>query len=483
MMQYRLLRNNKESGPYTQEQLIAMGLKPYDLVWIEGRSAGWRYPSEIEEFKPYAPAVEQTLFDQLYKRPQKKANSSVETTINVATPVQTKKEKPRYRVSADWSKVESKRATTPVSMPEPKQDNFKQTSTTDSPSWEKAYNDWQHKTPETAKSKPAVDFTPSKKVEEPEPLVETKYSQSLDDIKERYVEAVLKPKEKTRSQNKEMMLAIGLIALIIAVGFLLNKKFSDTSATQNKTANVVTSDKPKEEQAVVQEDANKNANILQGEQASSVPDNSTNNAASPEQQKVITAEDNQPSSSTTVRSAAYKKPVTHTTALPSSKKNMDIIPTAKPAANELIKTIAKNNLPVKTNNTIPAKTRPAETTEKTVSSEPATTRSNVPAKSSAKKIEDYVVLYQEDQYKGNGVQNVHLTVSNVADFPIDLVVIDVHYYNTKGRYQKGETLYVKNIGGNQNVDVKVPDSPNSSSIDYKVSMLTAEQKTLYLIND
>jgi hypothetical protein len=367
-------------------------------------------------------------------------------------------------------------------MPEAKQENHKQTAV-NSPSWEQAFNEWQHKTPETAKGKSAGEFTPSKKIEEAEPLAETKYSQSLDDIKERYVEAVLKPKEKTRNQNKEMMLAIGLIALIVVAGFLLNKKFSDTSATQSKTANVATVDKPKEEQAVVQDDASKNADILQGEQTSSTANTSNNNSGSAEQQKVIAAENDPISASSTAKNVVYKKPVTHTASAPFSKKNINTASSSKPIATDQNKPVAKNNASVKPTATVPVKTRPAETNIQPASNETTTSHPTVPAKPSAKKIEDYVVLNRGDQYKSNSVENVHLTVSNVADFPIDLVVIDIHYYNSKGRYQKGETLYVKNIGGNQNVDVKVPDSPNSSSIDYKVSMLTAEQKTLYLIND
>ena len=105
MAQYRLLRNNKESGPYSKEQLIDMGLKAYDLLWIEGRSAGWRYPSEIDEFKAFAPAVEEQPFDRFYKKPQQK-NTPVQQ-VAVATAV-GKKEKPRFRISADWRKVEAK---------------------------------------------------------------------------------------------------------------------------------------------------------------------------------------------------------------------------------------------------------------------------------------------------------------------------------------------------------------------------------------
>ena len=50
---FRLLRNNKETGPFSLEELLQQSLKPYDLVWVEGKCAGWRYPSELEILKPY----------------------------------------------------------------------------------------------------------------------------------------------------------------------------------------------------------------------------------------------------------------------------------------------------------------------------------------------------------------------------------------------------------------------------------------------
>ncbi len=66
---YLLLRNNKQSGPFTLDELKNMGLKAYDLVWLEGKSAAWRYPSEIEELSAFAPPVEEQPFDRFYKKP------------------------------------------------------------------------------------------------------------------------------------------------------------------------------------------------------------------------------------------------------------------------------------------------------------------------------------------------------------------------------------------------------------------------------
>lgn len=69
MNRYLLLRDNKQSGPYTAPELIAKGIKAYDLVWLDGKSAAWRYPSELDELKDFAPATEEQPYDRFYRRP------------------------------------------------------------------------------------------------------------------------------------------------------------------------------------------------------------------------------------------------------------------------------------------------------------------------------------------------------------------------------------------------------------------------------
>lgn len=53
---YRLLRNNQELGPYSLEELLQHTPKPTDLVWVEGKSASWAYPYEIDSLKAYVVA-------------------------------------------------------------------------------------------------------------------------------------------------------------------------------------------------------------------------------------------------------------------------------------------------------------------------------------------------------------------------------------------------------------------------------------------
>jgi hypothetical protein len=80
-MTYLLLRDNKQSGPYSFEDLKTKGLKAYDLVWVEGRSAAWRYPSEIDELSTFAPAVEEQPFDRFYKKPAAVSGSSAGSAL------------------------------------------------------------------------------------------------------------------------------------------------------------------------------------------------------------------------------------------------------------------------------------------------------------------------------------------------------------------------------------------------------------------
>ena len=99
MNKYLLLRDNKQSGPYTCEELQAKGIKAYDLVWIEGKSAAWRYPSEVEELKPYAPVIEEQPFERFYKKPSESSTEIRSQKEEILQPVKSepvskKSEKP-----------------------------------------------------------------------------------------------------------------------------------------------------------------------------------------------------------------------------------------------------------------------------------------------------------------------------------------------------------------------------------------------------
>ena len=87
---YLLLRNNQQTGPHSLDELIRLNLKPFDLIWVEGKSSGWSYPSEIEALKPFlaaatATATSETAFAPNSNQPQ--PPPSVSKKIFVSLPV------------------------------------------------------------------------------------------------------------------------------------------------------------------------------------------------------------------------------------------------------------------------------------------------------------------------------------------------------------------------------------------------------------
>jgi hypothetical protein len=76
MSSYLLLRNNKESGPFTMDEVKSMSLKTYDLIWVVGKSAAWRYPGEIPELKSFVPSVPEQEADFFRKRTNTESQGS-----------------------------------------------------------------------------------------------------------------------------------------------------------------------------------------------------------------------------------------------------------------------------------------------------------------------------------------------------------------------------------------------------------------------
>ena len=79
---YVLLRNDQQTGPYSLEEIVQFDLKPYDLIWIQGRSAGWYYPQEIAALHPYLGFLPKK------QPPVSEAKPAVKTaTVAASTPI------------------------------------------------------------------------------------------------------------------------------------------------------------------------------------------------------------------------------------------------------------------------------------------------------------------------------------------------------------------------------------------------------------
>ncbi|HYO22779.1 MAG TPA: hypothetical protein VER36_10260, partial [Flavisolibacter sp.] len=100
---YLLLRGNQQTGPFNLEELLQFDLKPFDLIWIEGRSAGWYYPQEIPSLQPHLSFLKQTPASSTPAPPlssvEKPAEAVGPKKIFVAMPSNAIKEEPTPKPS------------------------------------------------------------------------------------------------------------------------------------------------------------------------------------------------------------------------------------------------------------------------------------------------------------------------------------------------------------------------------------------------
>jgi hypothetical protein len=494
MKQYRLLRNNKESGPYSAEELIQSGFKPYDLIWMDGKSAAWRYPGELEEFKLYAPVIEEQPFDRFYKKPAPTESKKEEVTpvkketiipatntsnVNAIPSVAVKSEKPRIRIKADSRRIEmpviqeqivqkekikpahSEETVKPVLQKE--QIKTVQTAATN-PGWEDMWLNWEQE----KKAVSAINKTSGKKYADE--TLETKFSQSLEDIKERYVETILKPKRSSSiSKSGNLITVFILIATILGFGMWMGFKWSGTSSTgkEQKIANTQprpVKTLPQSEQAEEQILPDLN-NETKTSSVSSKAHN-INHVNEPDAHNSVTATKKLQSIHNTSKQAESKS--VHQ---PLQKKTVKDF-TVQQKSNDAPlpdKNIGENDV---AENNIAAATLPKK------QDHPAVFTHFKPQP----KITDFITVDTYTPSTMNAV-GVKLRVQNISDIPVDMVMLDLQYYDAGGRYQTGATVYVRNIGAGQTVTVQAPDNSHAAKVDYRIAMVSSEKNNMYLIAD
>lgn len=537
MKKYRLLRNNKESGPFTAAEVIQMGLKPYDLIWVDGKSAAWRYPGEMEEFKAYAPMVEEQPFDRFFKKEPVVAGAYTgDNTIAATLPKQplVAKEKPRIRIKAEWNKIGAGAAAQVVNdrptaaekpvekpvvyeRPVVKQPVMEEKPVTPvvnnstKPSWESSWLDWQQektavtRASKTADAREAAAIVASKAaVGNDEPVLETKFSQSLNDIKEKYTATVLKAKTKAVEWHKFKSIAILVMLAIPVMGFGiwvgqkwssggdLEKKSAVKSIIPNAQVSNVGGTEPADNNQPAAEDT-KPAEPKKNNGKEMIPsfdnDNSSKAAARQNANKqqlgkthyVPIVPNPAAGQKGNTQSQQYvKKPQPQQQAATQQQRYTFTNPgNVDPSARS--KTI---NPTLLNQNTNPAANRqPANNQQGVAKKRDDDDDSPIFSHTSKKqKIEDFVDVNAETSVS-QSVQNLRLNVQNVSDFRLDLVVIDVEYFDANNRFKTGQTVYIKNIPASETMNVKVPDNPYATRIKYRVSLVSAEQKGLYLIGE
>lgn len=470
MKPYRLLRNNKETGPYSAEDLIAMGLKAYDLVWLDGKSAAWRYPCEIAELKPYAPVAEDLAASLWKPAPNSvtaaKLSISANDVTNSKSTISEKITKPRIRISADWNKIPDP-VKTPVAESEP-------AAPVTAPA--QVYKQVQTATVPAGDDKAAPQI---------------KYTESLDSIKQRYNETVL-----NRSGRSVPFSYYWLLLLIPALGLGMwlgsgIKKQQPVVAGAASTAapEAAPATTGAVSLAAAMED---NVPVDQPTETNTDPQTTATQPALADNNIPVTQNKNTPVSGTvhTQETKSVKHtsvvPATHAAVKPAAKQALPVKIKAPASSGNVTNGSAQKGKPAATvkpetqisNTTTPLNTTTASTPAK---KEAAPVSDHLPVVAPAgKRISDYVSVKEELQQGETGKQ-MKLHVKNNTNTPVDLVVLDLQYYDGNGKFKKGETLYVNHLSANNAVALNAPDIKNAQRIDYKVSLLSIEKNNVYLI--
>lgn len=191
---YLLLRNNKQSGPFTKEELLQQALRKHDLIWVEGRSAGWRSPEEIAELATEPqPSSQKPTHSQTIQTPVTtvRENSAKHIYISLPSGIPPMKE-PETPAPPETAGVNE----------EEKQESFE----------ERVLRMQQR----------VAAYNNSSAAPENKEQVETKYARSLDDIKEEYASWLHRQKKrKTRFHAKPMLTGAAALFAIAVVSFFI----------------------------------------------------------------------------------------------------------------------------------------------------------------------------------------------------------------------------------------------------------------------
>jgi cytoskeletal protein RodZ len=436
MSQYLLLRSNKQSGPFTLEEIRAMGLKAYDLIWIEGKSAAWRYPGEIDELKSFAPAVEEQPFDRFFKKPTFE-NKPFPTLHSAAPSMVTEKDK-RSSLSADSNR------TTPPSNPQyvnlpassrpivefEKNQAFGET---DKKPQQKEQPSTQREAPTRSFSRslplPADDLTP----------LEEKFSQPLDDIKKQYVEKVLNRKSRVRPAGFSIrpavlgVILIGLLGTGIIIGLTINKK-ANNSTQKDITRDLSLSDQPIDEHT------------------RTIPVSSSGRTTDKRAENEILSQSEQNGSNLT---DAQKEQ-----AAQERKKAKILRQKAADSVQHLVKTA-----PVIDSSAIVAQREAARRADALLARDAV--KNN---------ITNYVFLSASKFNVGTfgGISDLQITVSNRSLYTLDLVVVEVQYIQSNKKVFKTENLYFHNIGAGSAMMEEAPKSPRGIKVQYRIALINSK---------
>lgn len=513
---YRLLRNNKEQGPFTADELIQKNLKPFDLIWADGRSAAWSYPTEMAEFKLYVPdGNEKVIVGNLKVSPAAQVSASVQAAVSVNDIIKNEspKQKPRYKISAAWSKIQTiapaykdvmvaeqkmGSSTKIIDLPKAQPANVK------SLSWEQAWLDWEHEKSSVASPKRVhTQINPAAKQvklnqTKAEPVLEKKFEQSIDTITNNYIDSLLQQKKKSKGINlgKASEFVLPSLALIIifsiAYWFIHDTKIAavpNNMAANNRAVVVPDQNKSKTEDlnytikpasqiTPVQKVNSNTGNLNEATKREQLPEHyvsATKYIEPVKKSNISNANNTSQSKALNITDVDLKKPTQ------SSKQFSPSVINNVPKDNAYNDAPATNNGNLNAAENRPVKRRTNVADAATNQNTNQTTANTSAIKNSNTNNGDNYVSVPEYTAMNDGSGNIK--VQNISNVDLDLAVVDVMYYDASGRYRKGETLYLHNLRAGKSVNIKTAKDADAAYATSKVSLVSSDTNGVYAVGD
>ena len=428
MANYILLRDNKQTAPLSLDQIVQKGFKPYDLVWVEGKSAAWRYPYEIAELKPHAPVVEEQPFDRFYKK-----NTSTEKPEEQNKPQQQNLQAPEKVIA-----LEKKEAiTSPHESYMPKRSVFVT---------------MPENVDERKEIKKEISTSPSSTpvitIHETPPVTEIKYSQPLDEIKEMYVKTLVDRKQKNAKREflfrnmKRAAVFVIMIAIGVIAGFALKSNKKNNTVALNKGTSETEQTVTSHQETILNE--------LQPEELT------IDNSQVPEEPKQQLQDYN-----------------TKITEKKQERQPVEILPAKENVLSKQQKSVIDPNQnspgadidPVTGERNKKARTGIDEKVEKPVETKKTDNFSNLASVKSNN--------YERGAF--GGIRNLELTVTNQSKYLLDKVVVELQYLKPSEEPLRSENILFRSIPADGTMTIAIPPTNRGIKVSYKITKVESKE--------
>lgn len=431
---YLLLRNNKQSGPFNLDDLLQLKLKPFDLIWVEGKSGGWSYPTEIDALKDYV--AEKSIAPEKTERASSMAQTfiapppqPITTFVETNTDVTTPKTPPAKHIYISL----------PAGM------KISQVASTSQPEFTAMP---EEETPEAKLERKAVElrnkiqaFTENKNKPKTDNELDTKYTRSLDDIKDEYSSWLYKQQKKKTVISKKPMLAVASLLFLLGAGYFMFSLFFNgkTNNSYVLTAEEIVASVP----VVAQTNSNAETNkVTQGTKIK------------PATKKIKTKTPNQ-----SIKKNTATNEIEVVDAYLDSLRSIESKKKLKPV-DEIVSEEASTD---KNGDRQSTRRDDVSTIKKTISKESETT--------------PFAELIKLSESTGNGTP--HLSLYNNSNKHINFVAIDVFYYKANQKLLQKKTLYFNNIAPKSSAKLFVPQQRNAGSVKYEMGLISTDGGLYY----